>query len=118
MTTWPAGLPSSPILGSLSVAADDNALRFQPDAGPAIRRARYTAISETYSFTIIFSAAEFAAFKQFYKDALGNGVASFDFIDPITGAIKSFSFAEPYSFQSMQVNGYYAVAITLTKAAE
>jgi hypothetical protein len=117
MPAWPGGIPAAPLLGSLAVQNDDNVLRFQSDVGTPIRRSRYTAQSQRHSFSLILSTAQLATFDYFYKTTLGNGVTSFDFNDPITGVSASFSFAEPYSVQSMAVNGYYVVSVSLIKAA-
>ena len=117
MAVWPGGLPTAPLLGSLAVAIDDNVLRYETDVGTPIRRARYTAQSQRHSFSMILTTVQLVALDYFYKTTLGSGVLSFDFTDPITGATASFSFAEPYSIQSMAVNGNFAVSFSLIKAA-
>lgn len=117
MVAWPGSLPATPLIDSLSIETDDNVLRFKPDVGAEIRRARYTAVSERFSFSLILTKTELATLKNFYKTTLGNGVTSFDFTDPITGATATFSFSAPYGVQSMASPDLFSVTITLEKAA-
>ena len=118
MVAWPGSLPAKPLIDSLGVQTDDNVLRFKPDVGVEIRRARYTAVSEHFSFTLYLKKTELATLKTFYKTTLGNGVTSFDFTDPLTGATGTFSFAGPYGVQSMSSPDLFAVTLTLEKPAE
>jgi len=117
MVAWPGSLPAKPLIDSLGVQTDDNVLRFKPDVGPEIRRSRYTAVSEHFSFTLYLTKTELDTLKTFYKTTLGNGVTSFDFTDPITGATETFSFSAPYGIQSMASPDLYSVTVTLEKAA-
>lgn len=115
MTDWPTTLPSSPQINSLSGIPDDDVLRSKYDAGQPVTRARYTAISDSYTFTLMMTLAEFIIFKTFYA---ANRALSFNFTDPITGATRSFKFRERYTVNSIEAIDYYLVNISLVSAAE
>lgn len=115
MTSWPATLPSSPQINSLSGEPDDDVLKSKYDAGTPITRARYTAISDTYNFTLLMNIEQFQIFKTFYAE---NRALSFDFTDPVTGAIRSFKFRQKYTLNSIEAIDYYSINISIVSAAE
>lgn len=117
MTAWPGNVPYKPQSGTLAVQADDNALRFAPDVGPDIRRARYTAVSRRFSFDLLVNKLQLNALRYFYDTTLSNGVTSFDFIDPVLGLSGTFSFAGPIGEQALPAPDLFRVSISLVKAA-
>lgn len=115
MTAWPGTLPAFPQINSLSGGPDDDVLRSKYDAGQPVTRARYTAISDSYDFTLMMSLAQFEIFKTFYAE---NRALSFDFTDPVTGATRSFKFRQKYTLNSVEAIDYYNVNISLVSEAE
>ena len=80
---WPSTLPQAPLAASLSMKRQDATVRFQPDVGDPIVRNRYTAKARTYTFNMIFSAAQLATFDTFFDTTLANGSLKFDWLDPV-----------------------------------
>lgn len=115
MTDWPATLPSSPQINSLSGGPDDDVLRSKYDAGQPVTRARYTAVSDSYTFTLKMTLVQFEIFKAFYA---ANRALSFNFTDPVTGATRSFKFGQKYTLNSIEAIDYYDVNIFLISVAE
>lgn len=114
---WPVTLPQSPLIASLSMQDQDARLIFKPDVGPPIRRARYTATSRVIGFQMILTQRQLAILDTFYNTTLGRGVLDFDWIDPSTGKVSTFSFNAPYQIANLMAFDVYSVAISLVRAA-
>lgn len=116
MTDWPATVPSSPQINSLSAQPDDTVLRTKNDVGPQVMRNRYTGISDKYSFNLMMSLAQLDDFKAFWA-SIGNGAMPFNFPDPVTGATREFSFSAIYTISSVAAIDYYIVGISICSEA-
>ena len=115
---WPAALPQFPLAGSLQRQVQDGVLRFQPDVGQALRRARWSGDSRTYSFAMVMDATQMAIFESFYFTTLKSGALDFDWIDPATGTHATFSFTAPWQEQEMGLaKPYFKVGISLQRKA-
>jgi hypothetical protein len=93
MATWPASLPQSLLL-DLKRKRQGGKIRSDMDTGPAKQRARFTAAVQQYEGALLLTGAQLATFKTFYENTLGQGAASFTWIDPITDASASLRFME------------------------
>lgn len=115
---WPVSLPQAPLSGTLVEQRQDNVLRgpAAPGAEPA-RRRRFSASAKTVSFSMHLTATQLAALETFYNTTLGDGVLSFTFEDPSTGASKEFSFMEPYQVQHV-ARDFYRVSFVFIRKAE
>ena len=117
MTDWPADLPRFPQINSLSGQPDDTVLRTKNDVGPPIMRNRYTGVSDKYSFNLMMSLSQFEDFKTFWA-LIGNGALPFNYVDPVTGATREFSFSAVYTISSVAAVDYYLIGISICSEAE
>lgn len=90
---WPAELPQVPLYESYAETLGSNKLSFSGDVGDPIERVRYTAVSDPLSLTFHMTAAQYQAFRTFYKDTLGHGVTLFNLTDKILGGIREYKIA-------------------------
>lgn len=95
MTTeidYPATLPK-PLIGTLKGGLQDPWIDDPASVGSPRRRARYTRALERFSFSASASEAERVALDVFYRDTLLNGVLSFNWTHPLSGASYEVRFA-------------------------
>ena len=97
MPIWPVTLPQLALVGA-ATQDDDAVLRTSMDTGPASRRRRYTAISQSLSFRMVFTGVQRATFDTFYRTTLSHGALSFDWTDPVDDATVTMAFKEPPKF--------------------
>lgn len=116
MSDWPAELPHFPQINSLSAQPDDTVLRTKNDVGPPVMRNRFTGTSDKYSFNLMMSLAQVNALKTFWA-LIGNGALPFNYVDPVTGATREFSFTAIYTLQSVAAVDYYLVGISICSEA-
>lgn len=98
--TYPTTLPNQ-LLG-LRDKREDNVVRTQMEAGPAITRRRYTASVRTLSVPVVFTGAQRAIFEDFFEDDLKSGSLSFEWNDPLTDETAIFRFTKPPEFTTMR----------------
>ena len=125
---WPSTLPF--FLANLEESSGDGAVRFQPDAGPALVRRRYSAVTTQFAGSMILrGSAQKAALDTFFHATLSEGVFSFHFPDPNvgfeTGSATStddplFRFLGPPSYTHLAGDGTgrtsaYRVSLSLEK---
>lgn len=91
MATWPATLPQS-LLYTLKRSRQSGKVRSDMDTGPAKQRPRFTATTKDYDGSMILTGAQLTTFYTFYETTLGQGAASFTWIDPITDASATLRF--------------------------
>ncbi len=94
MPTWPASLPQNPLIG-MTGGDDDAVLRTSMDTGPATRRNRFTAITQSVSFPMVLTGTQRVTFETFYRTTLSHGALSFDWDDPVDDATVSMAFKSP-----------------------
>ncbi|HLS19390.1 MAG TPA: hypothetical protein VK090_06235 [Paracoccaceae bacterium] len=102
---WPASLPQAPLVAGLTIGDDDAVLRTSMDAGPATRRNRFTAITQSAGASILLTGAQLATFNAFYRDTLHNGTFSFEWTHPGTGQTVSYAFKGPVKFSLVRPDG-------------
>lgn len=95
----------------------DARLIFKPDVGPPLRRARYSATSRVFGFQMILTQRQLSILDTFYNVTLGRGVLDFDWIDPTTGKVSTFSFNAPYQINNLMAVDLYGVGISLVRGA-
>lgn len=117
MTTWPVTLPSSPQINSLSGGPVDDILRTANDAGPSIKRNRFTGVVYKYQFTLMMSLAQLNILHDFWRDDIGKGSMKFDFPDPVFGTTREFSFSAGWTIQSIAAVDYYLVPMSIESEA-
>ena len=82
---WPVELPHD-FLRDLQEIPGDGSLRFQPDAGPALTRRRFTAVATRFVGQMVLeSRAQKNAMDTFYHSTTAEGSLSFHFPDPNVG---------------------------------
>lgn len=111
---WPATLPQYFQRTGFGAGRRDNALRPQPEVGPAKTRPRSTLAVRQWSGTLRMTAAQVAAFEAFYETTLVSGSLPFDWADPVDGSTKSFAFSKPPDGPKPYKNGVhwdYAIAL-------
>lgn len=117
MTTWPATLPSSPQINSLSGGPEDSVLRTKNDVGPMVMRNRFTGVCYRYQFSLLMTLAQVNILNAFFRDDLGNGALPFDFPDPVFGDTKEFSFIQVYTIQSIAAIDNYIITMAIVSDA-
>ncbi len=94
MPTWPASLPQLPLIG-MTAQDDDAVLRTSMDTGPATRRNRFTAITQSVSFPMVLTGTQRVTFDTFYRTTISHGALSFDWTDPVDDSTVSMAFKSP-----------------------
>lgn len=83
---WPASLPQFPRREGFNGGPLDTRAVFTPEYGPPIMRARTTAAPETFDATFRnLRLTQVQTFDTFVTSALGGGVRSFSWRDPVMG---------------------------------
>ena len=81
---WPVEVPGFD--RNVTEARGDGATRFQPSAGVALVRRRFSSVPTVYTGTItLITNAEKTALSAFYVGTLQEGVLRFHFPDPNVG---------------------------------
>jgi len=111
--TWPAELPPTLLLNSLSMQPQNNVIRTTMDAGPKKARRRYTAGTKTFSGKIILNAAQWEIFERFYHTVLADGVLRFNFTNPFSLEMGEFRFTAGYTAAAL--NGLFEVTLPLER---
>jgi hypothetical protein len=115
MPSWPSSLPH--LNAGLKDQRGSGFLRTPMDMGPAKMRRRYSAVPRFLTGSMVFTAAQRAAFDTFYSTTLEEGSAEFTFEDPVDFSEKTVRFAQEPSFTALSgdANGvtYWNVSISL-----
>lgn len=98
MVAWPAALPQKQFIGTVEQHQDAR-LRTDMDTGPAKVRRRFTAALKRVSVPIVMTGAERKVFDQFYITTLQEGSLPFDWEDPTTDEVKSYTFVSVPTWQ-------------------
>lgn len=113
--TWPDSLPRSPLVGTLSVAGQDNDLRSPADIGEGQIRKRASATSLLMTFSVYMTQDQLRILDNFYRQV--GGYNRFNFVDPTIQETKEFRFSERYTFNHMQAD-VFKVDLSLIRKAE
>lgn len=103
MPIWPASLPQFAMIGA-KIGADDSVLRSNMDAGPPVRRNRFTAITKSVSYTFRLTGTQVETLDNFFHSTLRNGALSFDWTDPRTDATVLMAFLSPPEYTAILGN--------------
>lgn len=87
---WPAELPQRPLVSDYSEEEPDNTIYQDMDSGPPKVRPRTSAKGEEMEWAFVFSDAQKAIFRTFYRDILGYGSLVFELIHPNTQVLTDF----------------------------
>lgn len=79
---WPVSLPQDLVVDGYQLAVGDPRLRSQPDAGPALVRARTSAVVDRLQGRMPMTTAQWAALMTFGKVTLAGWSLPFTFPDP------------------------------------
>lgn len=77
MQTWPGGVPSKPLVGSLKVEPFRTPFQTDMEDGPTRQRRSSTLNRASLSFSIRMTNPEFMTFKLWVRDALIDGTLRF-----------------------------------------
>jgi hypothetical protein len=91
--TWPATLPQSPLLESLSESPPDVVIRTSFDSGIDQVRPRFTTGVRDMPMQLLLTTAQLATFDAFYTSTIFGSLA-FDWKHPRTGLTAEFRFKE------------------------
>lgn len=110
---WPAAVNQFVQTQSYGETPDTNVAQFQPEVGAPKLRRRMSISSDSFSFDVWMTGAEYAAWLAFYRTNLADGTLQFTRQHPRTLAIGTFIFTG--SAPSMKAFGpdNYAVSITM-----
>lgn len=92
MPTWPISLPTKLLRDGYEESEPTGAIRTQMETGPPKQRQRFTAVIQPFKGVIEVDSDQLDTFQAFYRTTLGNGVLSFDWVHPRTGASVTFRF--------------------------
>lgn len=114
---WPGTLPQFVEEGAEETLPDD-AIESQIDNGlPQTRRRRIMNIRD-HKVAILCDATQLAAFEDFYRDTLKDGVLPFTWVSPRTQAAATFRFRQPPPQVTARISGVLsAVQFTLVQIA-
>lgn len=87
---WLAELPQAPLYESYAETLGANKLSFSGDVGDPIERVRYTSVSDPATMTFHMTAAQYVAFRNYYKVTLGHGTLLFNLYDRMLQAVKDY----------------------------
>lgn len=94
--TWPATLPSYPLVEGYEERAPATMLRTEMDAGPAKVRRRFTAGVRVLTLEVGLTTEQTETLDAFFVDTLQGGTLPFDWVHPRTQDPATFRFtAEP-----------------------
>ena len=105
-------LPTNFEYGSFNESQQDGSITTNMDAGPAKKRRRFTAITESYGGSMTMDSSQKAAFKTFFQTTLMQGSLTFNFPNPVsTGDIEVRIVGVP-RYSALE-NSYWKVSFTL-----
>lgn len=87
---WPAELPQAPLVSGLEETLPDLTVRSQPDLGPAITRARFSAGVTPVTITLKMTRGQLTTFWAFFLDSIAGGALPFDWKDHRTKADRTY----------------------------
>ena len=85
MATWPASLPSAPLVGGFSETLPDTLIRTSMDVGADKVRRRSTVQVIDMKMAFLLSKAQLATLTTFFITTTNGGADKFTFDHPITG---------------------------------
>ena len=92
MVTWPVTLPQDVLLEGYGEQPPDEIIRTPMETGPAKVRRRSTAGPRPVSATIDLTRDQVETLDDFYRNTLGGGALSFDWVHARTQAAAKFRF--------------------------
>lgn len=92
MNTWPATLPSRPLLEGATESWPDVVIRSNTDTGPAKLRQRYTAGVTRFYAQFVLNSTQVGTFETFFKTTISNGATAFTMANPRTGTSVTMRF--------------------------
>lgn len=96
MATWPATLPTTPLLnGYKRKPMNDGLKKFNPDLGATKDHLRYTAVPENVTENYLLTNAEYLILKSFYETDCKRGAITFFKTEPETNTLREYKFLEP-----------------------
>lgn len=99
--TFPVALQTLLNEAEFGFGFGDTTVTSSVDVGQAKKRSRYTKGIDEVKASIDLHKDDFELLETFYKTSLGNGVLTFNYNHPITGALTEFRFKEPPSLVPM-----------------
>jgi hypothetical protein len=106
---WPVALPQTPLRSGLSAQEQDGNVSFQPDAGDAKVRLRFTGVLKDISATFRLTPTQRDALTAFWKTTTARGTLPFTWTDPHDGTSGTFRFTSPPQWSSPTANVWQAV---------
>ena len=93
--SFPSGLQDKFNEAGFTNTLGDSSLSSSPDAGPPLKRRRYTKEYDRFVGTINLNYDDYGTFKTFYTTTLAGGTLTFNFTHPLTGLESEFQFVNP-----------------------
>ncbi len=92
MPTWPVDLPQSFLMRGFTVSRVPQSIATPVDAGPVLRRRRFSAAPEIIRGQMLMTEAQWVSVLSFFDTTLFGGSLIFDWIHPITNKFVSCRF--------------------------
>lgn len=112
---WPVTLPKAMLAEGYSEQFQENAIRFQPEVGPAKMRRRGTAAGRVIEGAIVVKQSLRDVFDDFYETTLSHGTDTFYWHDAGNGP-GTYAFNAPPSY-SCVAPGTWRIALQLIRYA-
>lgn len=112
MTTWPATLPTYPLLENYMETVENTTIRTEMDQGPAKVRQRTSAATRKIQVSYFLSKEQIDALDNFYLVDLKGGSLQFSFIHRRTSADINCRFLTAPQYNAANGN-YYKVRLDL-----
>ncbi len=109
---WPASLPQEFSSNGYSEKEPETAIHTEMDAGPPKSRQRFTAGTREITTTLRIDSTQKVTLSEFFRNTLGGGSLTFDWVEPGTVSIATYKFKEPPSYDPLP-GGWWTVNLTL-----
>lgn len=112
MASWPATLPTYPLIEGGQETYGNNIIRTQTDVGPAKIRRRMTNAPSRFVMNFILSSTQMGYFDTFYHTTVSDGSVSFTMNNPRTGTCSTLRFFDVPVAVPLG-NGYHRLTFTV-----
>lgn len=112
--TWPATLPSGPLLDQYEEQPPDLTIRTEMEAGPDKVRRRMTDSVRPMKCRFSMTSAQVTILDGFFVTTLSGGASRFNWTHPRTGSSDEFRFRKRPAYRP-EGGGYWEVEVELEK---
>ncbi|OFX06352.1 MAG: hypothetical protein A3E78_11685 [Alphaproteobacteria bacterium RIFCSPHIGHO2_12_FULL_63_12] len=95
MPSWPATLPTAPLVDGFSARRQDNKIQFKPEVGDAKVRRRFTGVVKEFTAVFELDDDQRGYLNTFHDTTLEDGTQTFTWTDPESRDSATFRFIAP-----------------------